>query len=49
MEEIFSDTVSNGGLMFVDWGVIMVVGVLLIFQGRRFVEVMVALYVSSMG
>jgi len=48
MGEIFSDTVSNGGLMFVDWGVIMV-GVLLIFLGRRFVEVMVALSVSSMG
>lgn len=48
MGEIFAETVSNGGqLMFVDW--VTIVGVLLVFLGRRFVELMVALSISSMG
>jgi len=47
MGEIFSDTVSNGGQMFVDW--VTMVGVLLVFLGRRFVGLMVALSLSSMG
>lgn len=47
MGQIFADTVSNRGQMFVDW--VTMVGVLFAFLGRRFFGLMVALSVSSMG